>query len=245
MCLPYLCLLGAGFLSFTIQPAAQPSQAKTLLTFFIQPISESEQSEQEDQSTKFMHTLAKPARVSRLILKNRLQHVPYRGIYATYAGLVTHSDQNGQITFPRKTLRDDLMLVITSRLQPLVLHGTTVQQLLLREGFPAALYHLERLKNQNDGVYYWHITRLPTPANYAIPDQAVILLADPDHIVVPADDIVTIPGTTLFLPTLYAIKDMDAAVTALSFLKISRYFSLVKTSYQESNDRYASLIMSS
>jgi hypothetical protein len=121
--------------------AASEQPAKTLITFFIKPYEEDLSSKQQ---LDFEDTMAQPARISRFMLKKSLKNTSYQGIYATYAGLVTYSDANGQITFPRRQTNDDVTLVITPRLQPRVIHGNTVQRLFLREGFPAVFYNLQR-----------------------------------------------------------------------------------------------------
>ena len=232
-----------NFTAVITNTAIKTSQPATLITFFIKPVAEQATQSTDSQETPWQNMLAKPAHFSRLMLQHSLRPLTYPGMYATYAGFVTHSDANGQITFPRKSLNDDLTLVVTARLQPSIVHGDTVQKLFLRQGFSAAYYHFQRMTDPDSKTSYWNITPIPTPADGTIPGLAVVLLADPEHIIVPQEQIVTISGPTLFLPTLYATKDMDAGLTALSFLKISKYFSLVNMAYQTGNDRYDSVIV--
>jgi len=185
--------------------------------------------------------LKKPGAITRTLLKHSLRG-PQQGIYATYAGFVTHSDINGQISFPRKHEQEEITYVLTQKIKPVIIKGNTVNYFVATSADETAFFSLKRLSDAQKNLYYWRVKRIETPTNKRIPVFALQFFVKPHHLFIEEGDFVTENSPHLFLPPIYTTKALTAGANALLFLKVSKFFSPIKFAYNYTTERYATLI---
>lgn len=182
----------------------------------------------------------KPGKISRWGLKQLLT-IPLStlGIIGAYAGYCTVSNSIGQLTFPRKHAKDEITVVITQKIKPVIVRGQTVRNFIVTPGTASKWYTFTRESNEKIPSAFWTVKSMNTQESTRIPAEALIIFANPEDILIPQSPIATIGGTTLLLPTLNVTKQYRVEPNALQFLKISKYFSTVKQSHRYLADRIA------
>ena len=209
-----------------------------IITFFVQPYQEPVVRPHE----KVQIISETPGKLNRTILKRQLQSTRNQGLYATYFGLVTHSDANGQITFPRKHFKNEVTFVVTQRIKPVMLYGNTVHHFDMSTSMPADYYNLEIKQDAAKKYFYWDAKKIAAPTNKQVPVSAIILFAKPEHVIIYPGKTATDATENFVLPTVYIKPTITTGINALSFLKISKYFRLVKFVYNYTPERYATMI---
>ncbi len=185
--------------------------------------------------------IEKPGKINRWGLKQLLT-IPLStlGIIGAYAGYCTVSNSIGQLTFPRKHAKDEITVVITQKIKPVIVRGQTVRNFIVTPGAPSQWYTFTRNPaDQKIRTPYWTVKDLDVTENTRIPAEALIIFAKPEDIKIPTSPIATIGGTTLLLPTLDITKLYRVEPNALQFLKVSKYFSPVKQYRRYLADRFA------
>lgn len=164
------------------------------------------------------------------------------GMYATYEGFVDTFDENDELLFPRKHVEDEVIIIVTRYIYPVILKGNTVEYFVRQKDAPIVYYKLSRFKDKDSGDFFWKTEKLETPRDTKIPLHAIVLCANPDEIIVPEGITKTVGGPHLILPAMYPAKHIKRTQNALTFLKINKYFSPVYMTYKVQQDRYASIM---
>ena len=147
-----------------------------------------------------------------------------RGVYVLYGGFVDTLDVNRQVRFPRLTQEDEVVLIITRKLAPVILRGNTVEYFLRDTNQSIAYYRYKRHFDPNNNYYYWNVQKLDLPHDTKIPATALIIFANPRHIFVPLEETIAVPGGSLVLPPIYATGELRKDYNATTFIDISPYF---------------------
>lgn len=153
-----------------------------------------------------------------------------RGVYVLYAGYVDLIDFNRQVRFPLigtgTASPDEFTLIVTRKLKPYLANedGTTVKFFTRDPKYAIAYYAIKRNFDKKNNIHTWNITKIETPKDKQIPVGAIIIFAEPSHIIVPTEPVVAVAGPNVVLPTVYATKDLTKDYNAITFLKISKYF---------------------
>lgn len=157
-------------------------------------------------------------------------HTDPQGVYVLYGGFVDVLDFNHQVRFPRLTQEDEVVLIITRKIHPIILRGNTVEFFVRDSTQAIAYYKFKRHFDQTNSMYYWNVEKLAIPENpnTPIPASAMIIFAHPNHIFVPLEDTIAVPGGNLVLPALYATEKLKKDYNALTFLDVSPYFDPIK-----------------
>lgn len=155
------------------------------------------------------------------------------GIFATYAGYLALSDLNGQITFPRKTQKNSINLLITTKISPIFMLKNTIAYWEINDITQAKMYKIERKQDKETLKYYWDVQEKDAPKNNKIPIHTIIIFANPKSIYVPIGITPTKNNTQLVLPKIYAKKDINLIRNALFILTIKPFFSSIKKIYKE------------
>ena len=156
------------------------------------------------------------------------------GMYASYAGTITHADRNGQIIFLRKSPDAKLNLLVTDSIKPIPvdpLQPKTLFGFEVGRDTPAQLYVFERLQDPETEQYAWHGTPVPFDRDKRIPYDTIILYANPHHVVVPIGPTATTVSENFVLPDFYVTEQFNSAYNALRFLKVRHYFAPVAFDY--------------
>lgn len=182
----------------------------------------------------------KPGKIARWGLKQLLT-IPLStlGIIGAYAGYCTVTNSIGQLIFPRKHAKDEITVVITQKIKPVIVRGQTVRNFIVTPGAAAKWYTFTRESNEKVPSAFWRVKSIDAQESARIPAEALIIFANPEDILIPHSPIATISGTTLLLPTLNVTKQYRVEPNALQFLKVSKYFSTVKLSHRYLADRFA------
>lgn len=213
--------------------------AEHIITFFIRPCFCS--NECVDRSN-FTEALSDPGFLNRNHLAQCLKRTRYQGINVVYNGFTTHTDAHGQVRFPRLKESDTITLIVTNKPQPLITQGVTVNKWTVDEGTPVAVYTYTRTNFKDTEV--WVTEKHDVPPHFIIPTDAIIIIADPNEIIIHEGISSTIPGPNIVLPTVYTKKSINLDKDALLFLNINRYFAEVRKVVNYSQDRYAVNIQS-
>lgn len=164
------------------------------------------------------------------------------GLYATYEGFVDTFDENDELMFPRKHAEDEITLVVSRSILPVIIKGNTVEYFVRQKKAPIAYYQLKRFKDKDTKDFFWKTEKIESPKSSIIPLHAIVLCANPDELIIPEGFTKTFGGPHLILPSIYPTKHIKRTINALSFLKINKYFEPVHLTYKIQQDRYAALM---
>lgn len=215
---------------------AQQSPTPHILTLFFKPAL---QQFCEGSACDVLAQLSIPGYANRTILNNKLIAQLTGGIYVTYAGYVTHSDYNGQVSFPLKHPDNEFYVVVTESIKPVLLFSNTVQQLELVENVPAASYSFTLAQENKKPV--WIVKKLPV-TGYKIPDNALIIFSQPENIFVAEGTFKADQGPNAVLPHLYVAQTTPLSTNAIQFIKSAKFFAPVMKAFGYAPERYADII---
>jgi len=167
---------------------------------------------------------------------------PYLTVFASYEGRSAKSNDLGQIIFPRRHQSNDLTLIITKKIAPVLLPQNTVQDFVITDPTQARAYTFTQKHNDEEDVWFWDVQEKTLKQNEKISPAALILFANPDNIIVPLKKTITISSPHLLLPTIYATKNFNIVSNALAYLKVNKYFSPVKRATKFSADRIGTIV---
>lgn len=178
------------------------------------------------------------------VLEANIASVPVPGVYATYAGFLTASTPfGGEIRFPRKQQAVSLDIIVTPRVEAVLMAGRTVhhwqRSVDAKSGqkLPLTAYHIERVKDKDTGIYYWETKRIPAPKNDVIPLRSLVIFVDPRVIYIPVGAKLADGNPQLILPDIYATKKLNPEVSAMSVLNIKHFFRLVKPASKKGTEQ--------
>lgn len=215
----------------------QPSNA--IITFFLNPYPTD--ISKKSPYLSFMSAVQKPGKFSKKALYSQfLNHYNTGGIFSTYAGYVALSNHNGQITFPKKTSGQKFLLLITEKIVPVMMLGTTVHHWQLDALAPAQLFSVERKHDKESNSYFWDTQETTLPENDIIPLNTIVIFAKPKNIYVPIGITLTTAKPQLHLPTIFVRKTMNFSQSALWLLTIKNFFSPVNFMEKKESDTYYS-----
>lgn len=160
----------------------------------------------------------------KYILKKELYQPVNVGIYATYNGYLTRSDNYGLVSFPRKTQREQFTILVTEAIRPSFFIANTIRFWHILDPKHAEMYHIERLQDPETELYYWKVMQTNLPEDYTVPIHTIVILAKPKNIYVPLGITPTTKQTNLVLPPIFARKGLDHLTNALFVLKIKQFF---------------------
>ena len=160
-------------------------------------------------------------------------------------GLVTFSDANGEVIFPRQQISEVVTVVVTNGIVPIFLSASTVYHNQLRENAPAAFYTYTRNHNQKTGKSTWIVQRIHPPAQNRIPDDAIVIIAKPEQIDIIEGVSETGDSANFILPHMYVKEKVTTPINVLSLLKYNKFFAPVYKSFAYAPGRYATLIANS
>lgn len=222
----------------TVQSQVSPH----IITFFVRPLPTSPTEaitkalEERKRRTSHHDEILQP-------VLSKVLNLPFlhAGLYASYAGTITHSNADGQVLFERKSPEPKLMVLITDTLKPIPvdpLKPKTLLGFMVDPKSPAEQYSFNRLQDPETELYEWHVTSVPLTRNATIPYDTIIIYADPRNIIVPLGSTLTTDNENFVLPDLYVTEGYNSALNALRFLKIRHYFAPVTFNYTFLPDQY-------
>jgi hypothetical protein len=222
----------------------QPVIADHIITMFLQtyphfPLEQATNDIRQKKANKKSKKLQSPAKIAQYTWNSVVNHNPAAGIFATYAGQLTASGTDGQLTFARRQESPQLKLLITEKMEPIFQVGTTIQYWELKPDVPAALYSITQDRDQDTEIEFWKVERSKLPKNRKISIDTIIIFAKPETTYVP-EGITPIkhPGADLVLPDIFIKKSIDSLASSLYILNLKRLFAQVQNMYQVKDKGY-------
>jgi len=236
-----LVLVLCAALEHTMQAAELPGTGTSsphVITFFFKPKEAIPATLPQDELLSYINT---PSKFHYALLQQHRAAETTAGIYILYAGGITYSDSNGQVTVPRIQESDELTMIITARISPVVTHGNTVDYFTLKDGYPAQVYHSRRVNSTTTGQLVWSITEQPL-TTIRIPSFALVILAPPEAVILPDQECPAEPGPNLILPDIRIDGYIHTFAPALNTIPISRFFAQFHTWLARTDGTYARII---
>lgn len=223
-----------GFLIFFIFFLSGRLPFSSIVTFFIHEAP----FDAPEEVTKFNQKMATPGKITNTIT-NSLTSKRYRGIFATYGGYLVVSTFNGQISFPRMQQKPDFFLIITEKIEPILMIGNTIHHWEFSK-MAADIYSITLEQNTETGLYYWNVQPAKKPENNIIPLNSIVIFAKPKNIIVPIGITLSNDSPQLTLPPIYIVKNNINVVPALETLKVRQFFGTIHLENKKENATYYS-----
>jgi len=193
-----------------------------------------------DDSKKLTDKLKKPGKIAKINVKALNLNPIIKGILATYAGYIASSNNDGQISFPKKHILPIVYLLITDKITPILIAGNTIHHWEIAQPHKAKMYKVERIHNEAEQVYYWDIAEVSLPTNNRVPLESITILKKPSHIHVEEGITLTDDNINLILPTIFVKKGTNVH-SALYILNVRQFFGHSSPLYKKGTKRYLTL----
>lgn len=155
------------------------------------------------------------------------KHLP-TGIFVTYGGYLNVSDAMGDISFPFKQTKPTINILITPRIEPVMMAGNTVHHWIFDQNTPATMFKFTMQKDVPTNITYWDAQPALLPKDNKIGLDTIIILAKPHHIYIPSGITPTKETANLVLPDIYVKKGLNNISQALYALNLKHLFGTVR-----------------
>jgi hypothetical protein len=156
-------------------------------------------------------------------------------VFVAYAGYLTVSAHlTGMVQFPRKAINPAFSILVTDRIDPILLAHNTVHHWELELGVPVALYRVEKKYDADSKTYYWQTQAENPPKDNMVSINTIVIFAQPDHVVIPEGITITddLDTPNLILPDIYIKPGIDEEEWAV--LNLKNFLSPINLEYKKS-----------
>lgn len=185
--------------------------------------------EQMTDAEKISAKLKQPGKLAKYRAKGMLTSSIVEGIIAVYGGYVAASDYNGELSFVRKHQKNNVVVVITPEIVPVVLFESTIINWKRVPGVPATMYSCEQMYDAQKGDYYLKTEEMPLSEDMSIPLAAVIIIAQPKNIRMEIGNSPATETGNFIVPTLYVKKGINTLKNSSYMLTIRHLFKPTRT----------------
>lgn len=220
-----------------------------VITFFFRPLI---YNQKKIDKENLHRTVSTPGIFTNTVVEQNLAlNYIVNGIFVTYGGFFTYSgftNDNGQIRFPRRNKKPRIKILVTQMVTPIFEPATnrpsaTINHWELSNPESSQFYICELKQDPDIKLYFWHTSQRKLPTNKIIPNDTLIIFADPENIIIPTGPIKLGTNTPhFFLPDIFVSTKINRAVSALRFLKIKKYFAPIKIETKFDKEGYQQLI---
>jgi hypothetical protein len=147
------------------------------------------------------------------------------GICVIYHGIYAFSDMHGYVTFAKDHPGTSIDIVVTPFIYPVLSKGQLVDHWNQAMEISHRMYHAVYTHPKDSDHAQWTITPFDQER---IPDDALIILANPHDIIVPQGKIIAAPSHNLILPTLCLTHTSDHEPSAYALLKTLKYLRYIR-----------------
>ena len=189
--------------------------AEPIITFFFKPAPDVE---------AFSQHLKHPGKLAKYAAHNTFASSFVEGIVVAYAGYVTSSDYNGEITFPRKHAKTLTHILITPHITPIALFENTLLHWKRVPGVPAVLYSCEQGYDEKTKTHFWQTEEVALSEDMSIPLGAIIIVEKPTVIMMNKEKTITHESANLVLPDIYVKEGKNIIEDSLYMLTIRQFF---------------------
>lgn len=194
---------------------------------------------------KFLKKMQDPEKAARKILKLQLRAYAKPGLFASYGGFITVSNNEGKIVFPRKHQRPFVYMIVTPDVTPVLMLGKTVHHWELHAHLPVEVYRFEFKQDSETQLYYWDVQPDERPADNSVPLDSIVVIGKPKNIYIPTGITIKKDSPHLFLPDIYARKGFNILTNSLNTLKAKHFFHQATPFYKKAGEKYWSIQRSS
>jgi hypothetical protein len=181
--------------------------------------------------------LKKPEKLAHHMLVRITERAPIIGIVGTYAGYIQTSNENGEMIFPRKQTSTQLFLLITPEITPILMFPHTVKEWELVPNKPYAYFSVNRVTDLETELTYWDVAEAQLDPARPLHLETIILIANPQDLVVPTGITLTNSSTNLQLPTIYSQNSLDTSLAAVTMMNVAYLFNPA-TQCEVKKDKY-------
>lgn len=185
---------------------------------------------------KYSQKLKQPAYLYKSITRPHSHHESISGVMHLYGGQVALSDQNGQVNFKRRQQISNIYLLVTTGIKPAyIIAPSTVHNWRIDPTKSSKMYLIQLKQDANLDLHYYNVELTNLPADNNIPLNTIILIADPEYVLVPTGATVSQYSSNLILPDIYLKRGFCFIYNQLYTLAIKQYFDSTVVSYQQEN----------
>ena len=216
--------------------------ADHIVTFFMRPYPHLEKTEKaisKEYAAKKSAKLKMAGKIAKYTLRSILESNTAAGIFCTYSGQLAISNPDGQVTFARRQQDKAVKLLVTKKINPILMEKQTIHHWEFELDADAALYLVEQKEDQETSVQFWDIEKLPIPEDNNISLDTIVIFAKPSAIFVPEGIIPTEHGMQLILPDIYVKKNVDKLSSSLYVLNLKRFFNFTKRRYKTKEKQFS------
>ena len=168
---------------------------------------------------------------------------PVSGFFATYAGMLTLSDNTGTMLFPRRHTQSTVYIGITEDIIPIMRVENTVHHWEFIHGKSVLFYKLEEKIDKEQNSLVWDIKEAKIPDNYIIPAEAIIIFGNPAFFYFDTEKKYTAyTKPNIFLPPLMIRKGTSAIKSSLHLLSIRHFFGPLQTVVKQEPKAYRTIV---
>lgn len=220
--------------------ALHKMRAPHVVTFFFRPYTDFQQLLIGHE--ELLQHIAHPGNISHAVLSSMPLQQTIQGIYVTYAGNVTHSNFEGQVLLSLKQLKEEIPVIVTDTISPVLFEGNTVQYFEVASVDHADFYQYKRHLDDTLHAYVWTVSLQPKPSTTQLPRGALIIMANPEDIIIVEGTYITEKSPNFILPDMYVEPSINNAAHVLEFVTINRFMATSQLVTKKDSDRYMQLL---
>ncbi|MCK5632582.1 hypothetical protein KAH94_02455 [bacterium] len=216
--------------------------ADHVVTFFMRPYPHLFTKQKKLSLEKIEHKskkLQNPKKLAKYTLRSILETKVASGIFCTYSGQLAISDDNGQVTFARRQEDKEVKLLITEKIDPVLMGQQTIHHWEFEIGVPAKLYTVKQKNDEETGLQFWHVKENTLPVDNNISLDTIVIFARPKDIIVPEGITLVEQDAQLIIPDIYVKKNINKLNSSLYILNLKRFFAFTKKEYTVKDKQYS------
>jgi hypothetical protein len=187
--------------------------------------------------------LSRPGKVAEYCLYGPRNAELVNGIFATYGGFLTISDETGFMAFPRRHTKKSINILITPQITPMFMAGNTLHHWFIEPDTETAFYTLTETIDQKTNQALWDTKKAELPENGRIPLETIVILLKPRFIYVPEGVSLTTESSNLVLPDIYVKQDVNKPAHALKMLRVTNFFGPLELLKKQGSLNYSSHVL--
>jgi hypothetical protein len=147
------------------------------------------------------------------------------GIHGFYRGYDTASDTQGRILFPRLDNQDEISILLTSKVSPIILKGEVPDHFIVGQDIPYTFYRCTGKKNEKNDTTTWTIEiRNDKNLTQKIPFNTLVILVNPYNAYFETTETIIQTSNNILLPTLCLIDNKEQNTYSTFALDVLRYY---------------------
>ena len=145
------------------------------------------------------------------------------GIPALYGGYIDTTTHDGLLSFPLRQAAPKLYIAITPRIQLVNIKKNTFSHRGFDPEVKTMLYLCEQKKDAK-GQSYWEVNEDKVPADNIINPLTLVLLTDPNNVILEPGKHMAAENAQLVLPSVYLVSRAKAEESVIKSLEIRPFF---------------------